>query len=182
MAPFSRRFQPDASQRSAEPWITVVVVSRLTYRKAGVSRCCWVGFWTSQIWSNINGGFRWQLWLSQGASSGLLKFYLHWFSIRKVLKQNHSANGTSWNGLTILYPSPLDVARVWTCWWARCRWFAAGVDWNGVDLLVDIFCSSLVNPSFGTADIFLLLSGPVANLIKPTVVCNLEKSPVWRVS
>ena len=117
MAPFSRRFQPDASQRSAEPWITVVVVSRLTYRKAGVSRCCWVGFWTSQIWSNINGGFRWQLWLSQGASSGLLKFYLHWFSIRKVLKQNHSANGTSWNGLTILYPSPLDVARVWTCWW-----------------------------------------------------------------
>ncbi|CAL1137393.1 unnamed protein product, partial [Cladocopium goreaui] len=29
----TRRFQPDASQRSAEPWITVVVVSRLTYRK-----------------------------------------------------------------------------------------------------------------------------------------------------
>eukprot|EP00434_Breviolum_minutum_P016559 symbB.v1.2.014599.t1/scaffold1071.1/size202461/12 len=29
----TRRFQPDSSQRSEKPWITVVVVSRLTYRK-----------------------------------------------------------------------------------------------------------------------------------------------------
>lgn len=29
----TRRFQPDASQRSKKPWVTVVVVSRLTYRK-----------------------------------------------------------------------------------------------------------------------------------------------------
>jgi len=29
----TRRFQPDSTQRSEKPWITVVVVSRLTYRK-----------------------------------------------------------------------------------------------------------------------------------------------------
>ena len=32
--PLARRFQPDSTQCSEKPWITVVVVSRLTYRKA----------------------------------------------------------------------------------------------------------------------------------------------------
>ena len=41
--PLARRFQPDSTQRSEKPWITVVVVSRLTYRKARFPPGCrWV--------------------------------------------------------------------------------------------------------------------------------------------